>query len=90
MSYPEHSLGKFHSFAEMQLVYSTAPADWALNVVANVLDCNIVVRKFKHQLHDYVPFKTNTLGKVMNPFISPAMNWIEPLLYFYKYSFDIK
>ena len=29
MSYPEHSLGESYSSAEMQSVYSTAPADWA-------------------------------------------------------------
>ena len=29
MLYPGHSLGESYSAAEMQLVYSTAPADWA-------------------------------------------------------------
>ena len=29
MSYPGHLLGKFHPSAEMQSVYSTAPANWA-------------------------------------------------------------
>ena len=29
MSYPGHSLGESYSSAEMQLVYSTVPADWA-------------------------------------------------------------
>ena len=29
MSYPEHLLGESYPSAEMQLVYSTAPADWA-------------------------------------------------------------
>ena len=27
--YPGHSLGESYPFAVMQLVYSTAPADWA-------------------------------------------------------------
>ena len=29
MSYPGHSLGKFYPSADMQSVYSIAPADWA-------------------------------------------------------------
>ena len=29
VSYPEHSLGKSYPLAEMQSVYSSAPADWA-------------------------------------------------------------
>ena len=29
VSYPENSLGKSYSSAEIQLVYSTAPVDWA-------------------------------------------------------------
>ena len=29
MPYPGHSLGWTYSAAEMQLVYSTGPADWA-------------------------------------------------------------
>ena len=28
MSYPGHALGEFYLSAEMQSVYSTAPADW--------------------------------------------------------------
>ena len=30
-----------------------------MGVVANVLDYNIVVSEFKHQLHYYVHFQTN-------------------------------
>ena len=30
VSYPQHSLGESYPSAEMQLVYSTAPADWGL------------------------------------------------------------
>ena len=33
------------------------------HVVANVLDCSVIVREFKLQLHYYVHFWTNTLGK---------------------------
>ena len=44
------------------------------NVVANVLDCNIVERKFKFQLCYYIYFLTNALGK--------GMGLIEPQLFF--------
>ena len=40
--------------------------------VLNVTDCNIVARKFELQLRYYVPFRTNTLRKGMNPFITPS------------------
>ena len=35
-------------------------------IVANVLNCDIVVSEFKLQLHYYIHFWTNTLGKSMN------------------------
>ena len=38
-------------------------------VVANMLDCDIVVSEFKLQLFYYVHFQTNTLEKGMNPLI---------------------
>ena len=41
-------------------------------VVANVLDCNIIESEFKLQLHYYIRFWTNTLGKSMNPQL-----WVE-------------
>ena len=41
--------------------------------MVKALDYGIVVSKFKLQLHYYVHFRTNTLGKDMNPFILPAM-----------------
>ena len=34
-------------------------------IVTNMLDCNIVVSKFKLQRHYYVHFRTNRLGKDM-------------------------
>ena len=34
------------------------------DVVANVLACDIIVSKFKLQLHYYVHFWANTLGKL--------------------------
>ena len=52
-------------------------------VVANVLDCDIEVSEFKLQSRYFVHFRTNNLGKSMNPLISPA------LLFFYKDGFGI-
>ena len=42
-------------------------------VLANVLDCNIVVSEFELQLCNIIHFWTNTLEKGMNPFIPLAM-----------------
>ena len=39
-------------------------------VAVNVLNCDIIVIEFEHQLRYYVPFQTNTLGKGMNFVIS--------------------
>ena len=41
--------------------------------MVKVLDYAVVVREFELQLHSYVHFRTNTLGKGMNPLILPAM-----------------
>ena len=38
-------------------------------VMANVLDCDIVVNEFELKSGYYVPFQTNTLGKGMNSLI---------------------
>ena len=35
-------------------------------VVANVLDCNIVINEFELQSCYYIDFRTNTLGKDIN------------------------
>ena len=43
-------------------------------VMVKAMDCGIVVREFVLQARYYVPFRTNTLGKGMNPFIHPAMH----------------
>ena len=42
-------------------------------VMVKAMDCEIVVREFVLQSHYYVHFRTNTLGKGMNPLILPAM-----------------
>ena len=41
-------------------------------VVANVLDCNIVVSRFEFQLCYYIQFRFNTFGKSMNFVISTS------------------
>ena len=43
-------------------------------VVANVLDCDIIVHKFEHQSRYYVHFQINTLRKGMNLFICFGLN----------------
>ena len=42
-------------------------------VMVKAMDCGIVVSEFVLQSRYYVRFRTNTLGKGMNPFILPAM-----------------
>ena len=42
-------------------------------VIVKAVDCGIVVREFVLQLHYYVHFQANTLGKGMNPLILPAI-----------------
>ena len=37
------------------------------------LDCGIVVNEFELQSRNYIHFRTNTLGKGMDPFILPAI-----------------
>ena len=41
--------------------------------VANALDCDIVVSEFELQSRYYVHFRTNTLGKGMNPLLRPQL-----------------
>ena len=41
--------------------------------MVKVLDCGLKVSKFKFQLHYYIHFQANTLGKGMNPFILPVL-----------------
>ena len=59
-------------------------------VIVKVLDCGIVVSEFELQLHYYVHFQTNTLGKGMNLLILPAMGYKASLLFFKKDGFGIK
>ena len=41
--------------------------------MVKAMNCGIVVSKFVLQLHYYVHFQANTLGKGMNPLILPAI-----------------
>ena len=43
------------------------------NIVANVLDYNILVTEFEFQSRYYIQFWSNILGKGMNPFIPHYM-----------------
>ena len=42
-------------------------------VVANVLDCDTIVREFEPKSHFYDIFRTNTLGNGMNRLILTAI-----------------
>ncbi len=44
------------------------------DLVANVLEFNIVVSEFEHQSHYYLHYKTNTLVKGMNLLLSRAQD----------------
>ena len=39
----------------------------------STLDCGIVVREFKLQSRYYIHFRTNSIGKGMNPLILPSI-----------------
>ena len=42
--------------------------------MVKAMDCGIVIHEFVLQSRYYVHFRTNTLGKGMNPVILPAMD----------------
>ena len=58
--------------------------------IAEMLDCDIVESEFEPQSFYYVPFRTNILLRIMNPFIPTAMGWSVSQLFFYVDGFDIK
>ena len=58
--------------------------------MAKVLNCVLKVSKFKHQLCYCIPFEINTLGGGINPLLSPVMDYIISLMFFYKDGFGIK
>ena len=41
-------------------------------IIVKAMDCRIVASEFIFQSHYYIHFWANTLGKGMNPLISPA------------------
>ena len=46
-------------------------------VMVKAMDCRVVVSEFELQSRSYVHFRTNTLGKSMNPLIPPVMvGWV--------------
>ena len=51
-------------------------------VVANILDCDIVVNEFEFQSLCHINFRTNIYGKDMNPLISQANHQIVPRQFF--------
>ena len=55
-----------------------------------MLNCNIIVSKFKLQSHYYIHFYANIIGKGMNLFILQIMGQIVTLLFFHKDGFGIK
>ena len=42
-------------------------------IMVKVMDCEIVANEFELQLRYYIHFRTNTLGKGMNPLILPSI-----------------
>ena len=59
-------------------------------VVANVMDYNILIIEFDLKSRYYVYFWTNTRGKIMGMFISPAIHYIIHLLTFYMNEIGFK
>ena len=55
-------------------IYKRVGVSSAHGIVANVLDCYIIVSEFELQLCYYIPFWTNTLGKGINLLTLPAPN----------------
>ena len=47
--------------------------EWPRGVMVKAMDCGIVISEFELQSRFYVHFRTNTIGKGMNPLIRPAM-----------------
>ena len=52
-------------------MFKNLPA--GVGVMANVLDCDVIVSEFKLWLSFYIPIWTNTLMKCINFIINPAL-----------------
>ena len=66
-------------FTRMEFFIAVSSSLWLAyfllrGVMVKALDCGIVVSEFEFQSRYYVHFRTNTIGKVMNPLILPAMS----------------
>ena len=59
-------------------------------LMAKVLDCGLEESNFELQLHYYIHFWANSLGKDMKLLILPVIGSIVSLLFFYKDGFGIK
>ena len=67
-----------YSLLLLQLFYywfhSIFLVGYPCGVMVNVLESKIIVSEFELKLHYYFHFRTNTLGKGMEPLILPAMD----------------
>ena len=64
--------------------------DWRIgsgDVVADVLDCDNVIRRFELQSLYYVHFRVNNLWDMQEHPYLPRSGWIVPLKVFYKNDF---
>ena len=68
--------GYWWECSELNSIRRGCPRD----VMVKTMDCGIVVSEFELQSRYYVHFRTNTLGKGMNPLTLRAMGLIVPLL----------
>ena len=66
-----------HNFKYSSLILM---GECPLGVMVKAQRCGILVSEFELQSPYYVHFRTNTLGKGMNPLILPVMGWFVPLL----------
>ena len=64
-----------HFFSTVTLLLGYLYLFWwcPRGVMVKAMDCRIVVSEFELQSRYYIHFRTNTLGKGMNPLILPAM-----------------
>ena len=80
------TISTFHNKEGVYIFYKGGARD----VMVKAMDCWIVVSEFELQPRYYVHFRTNTLGKGINPLILPVMGYIVQLLFFSNDGFGIK
>ena len=78
---------QFFYFFKKYFIFKTTRGASPRGVEANVLDSDIRVSKFEFLLPYHVHFRTNTLGKCINPFISSSniLNIVTAVLLQYGY-----